>query len=128
TFDLQAVRQDYSGLLAGYELLARGLTTLGQKPSGEWIDKVVRAADRWRSLDPGNEEPCLVAADILQLLGAPDLAWEYWTTGFAQEPGNKIAWENEAEFISEQGNTVFAEAAYALACETDPTNAQLVWV
>src|SRR5581483_6114478 len=62
--DLEAVRRDFGQLLAHYEKMAEALSLLQQKPPADFIDRVVRFADRWRALDKDAPAPCEAAARI----------------------------------------------------------------
>src|SRR6516165_2291203 len=75
--DLEAVRRDYGSLLNHYAEVVRATATLGQKPPAALAAKVVRAADRWRSLDVDGALACGPAYQSLRGLPEPDLAWDY---------------------------------------------------
>jgi len=49
---LEAVRHDYAALLSHYQSLAEATVALKQAPPRDFAARVIRAADRWRSLDP----------------------------------------------------------------------------
>src|SRR5262249_14552274 len=84
--DLQSARQDYAKLLGHYRSLAQAMLTLEIKPPADFLAKVVRATDRWRALDPDSAQACNQAGRILQMLGQPDLSWDYLTTPIAMQP------------------------------------------
>ena len=71
-----ALRADYQTLLNHYA--QRAVLQTGS-PREVLVKQVVRAADRWRALDPGGEA-CEMAWPILCHLGAYDLAWDYLLT------------------------------------------------
>src|SRR5439155_8038373 len=64
--NLQQVRADYGGLLTQYQQLANALTILEAEPARDFVAKVVRAAARWRSLDPDGTAACQSAGRILR--------------------------------------------------------------
>jgi tetratricopeptide (TPR) repeat protein len=126
TIDLQALRSDYGSLLSHYEQLAGAFATLRQPPPAEFVPRVVRAADRWRSLDPDDTAACQAAARVFKAVGATDLAWDYLTT--APSPGDGPApWLNLAQSLHAEGQLELAGRAYALAFEAEPTNPQPLW-
>jgi ferric-dicitrate binding protein FerR (iron transport regulator)/tetratricopeptide (TPR) repeat protein len=125
--NLQAVRAEYGTLLGHYQSLAAASTLLEKEPPHELLAKVVRAADRWRSLDPDGTAACQAAARIFQTVGADDLAWDYHTTPLSQRPNEADPWWNLARQMSQEGEFALADKAYAEAFEAEPTNAQILW-
>jgi predicted Zn-dependent protease len=123
--DLQAVRQDYGSLLAHFEARAGALATLEQPPPRDLVVRVVRAADRWRSLDVDGTAACQAAARILSSLGAPELAWDYLTTSYTADQTTN--WLAVAQGLQQSGDIALAERAYAAALEADSGNALIVW-
>jgi tetratricopeptide (TPR) repeat protein len=123
---VEAVRADYGALLAHYENQANALATLQQEPPKDFLPKVIRATDRWRSLDTDGTAACLSAARILKAVGAHDLAWDYLTTPV---PVNAEAthWPNLAQTLAGQGDWELADRAYAVAFTSDPANANWLW-
>jgi tetratricopeptide (TPR) repeat protein len=91
------------------------------------IGGVVRAADRWRSLDTDSTAACQSAARVLSLLGAEELAWDYLTTPLSAKPNESAPWLLLSQTLVQQGDLTLADRAYAAACEAEPTNAQLLW-
>src|SRR5262249_42024000 len=75
--NLKQVREDYAKLLAHYENLTMATIALKVKPAPEFLAKVVRTADRWRSLDPEGNAACNTVAGILRTLDQHELAWDY---------------------------------------------------
>lgn len=125
--DLQAVRQDYGGLLAQYEQLAKAITTLQTEAPAAFAARVVRAADRWRSLDSDPTQACQAASRVLQLLGLEDLAWDYLTTPLAAKPNEAAPWLAMAGELQGRGDYELADRAYAQAFAAESTNAQVLW-
>jgi tetratricopeptide (TPR) repeat protein len=125
--NLQAVRSEYGALLGHYQQLALASTMLDSRPPAEFVAKVVRAADRWRSLDTDATGPCQAAARVFQALGARDLAWDYFTTPLGQRPNEAAPWLNLAQAMSQEGDFDLADRAYAEAFAAEPTNAQILW-
>jgi tetratricopeptide (TPR) repeat protein len=125
--NLEHLRKDYGELLSHYTSLARAAVVAKTGPPRDLLAKVIRTADRWRALDPDPAAPCRAAADILRLLGKPDLAWEYLTTPIGRNPAESPPWAGLASDLAQQGNYALADRAYEAAFEADPGNAQLLW-
>jgi tetratricopeptide (TPR) repeat protein len=125
--NLQGVRESYGTLLGRYQQLAAAIATLHDQPPQELLTRVVRAADRWRSLDSDDTAACQAAARVLRRLGARELAWDYLTTPLAQRPNEAAPWLNLAQTLRDQHESDLAARAYALAFEAEPTNAQILW-
>ena len=125
--NLQEVRSDYGKLLDHYQMLAGAIGTLKLQPPVDLIQRTVRAADRWRSLDPGSSAPCERAASILRSLGARDLAWDYLTTPIAHKPSESEPWLGLARSLTQEGDFDLADLAYRAAFDAEPTNAQILW-
>src|SRR5262249_35596217 len=124
--NLQAVRQDYGELLAGLQQLADSFSLVKTAPPRDFAARIVRAADRWRALDPDSNAACQAAAKILQTVGAEDLAWDYLTTPLGQRPNEAEPWLSLAQTLRNAGNFPLADRAYATAFEAEPTNAQIL--
>ncbi|MHC4179507.1 MAG: hypothetical protein ACYSWU_18500, partial [Planctomycetota bacterium] len=74
--NLQRIRNDYGRLLSRYQQLAAAIATLQAEPPREFVGRVVRAADRWRQVDPDPTAACQAAARILGDLGVGRLRFE----------------------------------------------------
>jgi ferric-dicitrate binding protein FerR (iron transport regulator) len=125
--NVQRIREDYGRLLSRYQQLAAAIATLEAEPPREFVGRVVRAADRWRQVDPDPTAACHTAARILGDLGAAEMAWEYLTTPLAAKPFEAAPWVSTAEMLRQQGHFELADRAYASAFEAEPTNAQILW-
>ncbi len=125
--DLRAIRADHQELLGAYRNLAQALAMLEAQPPGDMLGRIVRAADRWRSLDPDATTACQLAAAALQDLGATELSWEYLTTPLAMRPNEAAPWTALAESLKQQGQLELADRAYASAFQAEQTNAQILW-
>ncbi len=125
--NLEDLRRDYRALLEKQESLALALATLGVDPQKELAAAVVRNADRWRALDPDNAEPCQLAAKVLQVLGAKELAWDYLTTLIGRRPNEADPWLELAKQFRDADQFELADRAFALAFQAEPTNAQILW-
>ncbi|MFH1266012.1 MAG: hypothetical protein ABIK89_09805, partial [Planctomycetota bacterium] len=125
--NLQTVRQDYSRLLDGYQRLASAIATMETQPPQAFLARVIRAADRWRAIDPDPTAACQTAARIFGDLGEAELAWDYLTTPLAARPNEAAPWVNMAKMLRRQGHLELADRAYASAFEAEPTNAQVLW-
>jgi predicted Zn-dependent protease len=125
--NVETVRQDYKKLLEHYERLADAMEVLEVQPRADFRGKVVRAADRWRALDPEFPTPSELAARILQRLGERELAWDYLTTPVALNPHESQPWLSVAQSLVRQGNLDLSDRAFKAACEAEPTNAEILW-
>jgi Tfp pilus assembly protein PilF len=125
--NLQQVRQEYEKLLGHYQNLAQSLAALKIETPAGFRAKVVRTADRWRSLDRDGERACRLAARILHTLGDRDLSWDYLTTPVGLQPNEAGPWANLARDLARRGEPVLADRAYRAACEAEPTDAQMLW-
>jgi hypothetical protein len=125
--DLQTVRREYGKLLEHYQTLADAMGTLKVAPSAYFRAKVVRIADRWRSLDREGAEPCQVTARILRTLGERDLGWDYLTTPVGLKPNEAGPWAELAHTLRRTGDLELADRAYRAACAAEPTNADYLW-
>jgi tetratricopeptide (TPR) repeat protein len=125
--NLEALRRDYGNLLEQYQRLADAMKTLRVTPPADFAAKVVRAADRWRALDPESERPCQAAGRVLQTLGATDLVWDYLTTPVGRRPTEAGPWAGLARELTRQGDRDLADRAFAAAFAAEPTNAQYLW-
>jgi ferric-dicitrate binding protein FerR (iron transport regulator)/tetratricopeptide (TPR) repeat protein len=129
-FDVQPIRNDYGRLLSHYEWLASASASLKVAPPKDLVERVVKAADRWRHLDPESGDlPNRVAAILRKAggEGAGELAWDYATTPLAVKPNESGPWVSLAWSLRQEGNWREADRAYALAFAAEPTNAQLLW-
>jgi tetratricopeptide (TPR) repeat protein len=118
--DLKQFREDHSALLKEYQKLTG-------EPSADLLAKVVRAADRWRSLDPDVTQVCQQSAGCLQALGARELAWDYLTTPIGLKPNEAAPWLSLATKLCGESQLALGDRAYAAAYQTEPTNAQILW-
>ncbi len=126
--NLEEVRKHYGNLLDRYQELTTAMRTLKVQAPPEFLSKVLRTADRWRALDPeGSERACTQAAQILERFGEKKLAWDYLTTPIALHPGEAQPWYALGQQLQRKGDLVLADRAYQAACESEPTNAQMVW-
>ncbi len=125
--DLAAVRRDYAWLLQGYEKLADALVALKVRPPADFQARVVRAADRWRALDPGPDLACWTAGRIFQVLGDREVSWDYLTTPIGLRPNESGSWLALADRLQRQGELELADRSFAAAFAAEPTNAQILW-
>ena len=125
--NLQLVRREFGSLLGRYQQLANAIATLERDPPAELVAKVIRAADRWRSLDSDDTPACQAAARALGVMGLSDLAWDYLTTPLAERSNEAGPWVSLAGELRRQGRFELAVRAYTTAFEVEPTNAQVLW-
>jgi ferric-dicitrate binding protein FerR (iron transport regulator) len=124
--NLQSVRADYSTLLGNYHQLVLAINAVETMPPKNLPAKVVRAADRWRTLDPEATAACQLAAKTLQLLGERDLAWDYLTTPVAMKLNEAAPWLELAHHFQAE-DFELADRAFDLAYQAEPTNVQILW-
>jgi Ca-activated chloride channel family protein len=120
-----ALRQDCRTLLEHYHRLAAGAAN-SRLGSRDLAARIVRAADRWRLLEPDQPAPCILAARALAAAGEEELAWDYLTTPLARRPSDSGPWLALASTLAEQGQPRLADRAYAAACAAEPANADLL--
>ena len=125
--NLQAVREDYGQLMTAYHQLAQAMSALDAPAPRDLLVRVVKAADRWRMLDPEASGPCQSAARALGAMGEVELAWEYLTTPLGLKPNEAAPWLGMAQTLQQQGDLRLADRAYACAFQTEQTNAQILW-
>jgi len=124
--NVQLVRQQYGQLLAGYEKLISTRGIIDENPPRELIDRVVSAADRWRSLDTDPTAACQAAAQILKKLGATDLAWEYLTTPTALHPYDSQTLLQIARALAAERASELADRAFVAAFEAESTDPSIL--
>jgi tetratricopeptide (TPR) repeat protein len=126
--NVQQLRSDYGQLLLSYQQAIAAMSYVGMEPPKELdlVGRVVRAADRWRSIDPEPTQVCQAAASILKQLGASDLAWDYLTTPTALRPNDAAAQLQLAQSLLAEGSYDLADKAFATAFEAESTNAEIL--
>ena len=125
--DVQQLRGDYGALLEAYRQLMDALKqTEGDLPA-DMQARIVRAADRWRSLDPDVTTVCFTTARLMREMESPDLAWEYVTSPLATRPNDADSLRKLAAELSDAAQLELAERAYGAAFAVEPTDAQLLW-
>jgi tetratricopeptide (TPR) repeat protein len=124
--NLQTVRAVFGELLNLYQQLAESIGPPDGAGREEFVSRVVRAADRWRSLDADDAAACQSAARILWRLRAKDLAWEYLTTPLALR-SDAPDWLGIIQTMKGLGELELAAQACQSAFQADPTNAQILW-
>jgi tetratricopeptide (TPR) repeat protein len=125
--ELEALRRDYNLLMDRYAATAKRLAKAKQHPPRRLVDRLVRAADRWRSLEVDVTAPCQRASQVLRLLGEHDLAWQYLTTPLAMRPNEAQPWNDMAVALRGEGDIDLAALAYDEAFTAEETNAQILW-
>lgn len=129
-FDVQPIRNDYGRLLNHYEWLADASASLRVSPPKDLNVRLVKAADRWRQLDPEAQDVPNHVAAILRKVGgegSAELAWDYATTPLALKPNEAGPWTSLAWSVRQEGNWRLADKCYEMAFAAEPTNAQLLW-
>jgi hypothetical protein len=124
---VDVIRAPYRELFARSRKLAAALATLEPEPSPELVARIVKAADRWRSLDADSTEACQAASRVLATLGAAEAAWEYVSTPLAEKPNEASPWLSLAKSLSEPTDFALADRAYREAFAAEATNAQILW-
>ncbi len=124
---LNTIDSEYGRLMSHYQGLAEAMVTLKVKPPEDFLARVVRTADRWRSLSKNGNSACDTAARILRQFGERELAWDYLTTPVGLRPGSPEPWLGLAGTLRRQGELKLADEAFASAFAAEPTNAQILW-
>ena len=125
--NLTQVDSEYGTLLSTYRQLAESMRTLQMPPPAGFATKVVRAADRWRSLNPAADKASTETAAILRIVGDRDLAWDYETTPLARNPHGAAEWWNLAKSLASGGDAELADTAFAAAFDAEPTDPNILW-
>lgn len=123
---LREIRGDYARLLAGYQELAKAVAGM-KDASAPLAGGVVRAADRWRTMDPDVTPACQAAARALTTLGETELAWEYLTTPLADATKGARPWLDLAAALANQGQADLAARACAAAAQIEPGDPRILW-
>ncbi|MCY2925622.1 MAG: tetratricopeptide repeat protein, partial [Planctomycetota bacterium] len=124
--DVAEIRGDYGRLLAGYQELAKAVAGM-KDASASLVGGVVRAADRWRTMDPEVTPACQAAARALTTLGETELAWEYLTTPLADATKGARPWLDLAAALANQGQADLAGRACAAAAQIEPGDPRILW-
>jgi len=109
---MDALRDDYAEVLAAWRGAAGAIPPQKRHDAAR---AVVRAADRWRRLDPGCPATCRLAAAALDALGQDGLAWDYATTTLAAVGSGVEHWLAAAAELADGGQRDLAERLYAAA-------------
>lgn len=124
--NLDAVRADYQALLNGYGQLLQALQQTETDPPADLTARIVKAADRWRALDPDPTQACQIAGRLLRQLEEDVLAWDYLTTPISLKPNEAAPLTALAQELANNNDLTLAEKAYAAAFAAEPTNAELL--
>ena len=125
--NLDRIRVDYGRLLQWWADAADRAGQLDQHELQRWVGRIVRTADRWRSLDADSQQVCRLAAAALAPLGEDELAWDYATSPLAGNSEASIQWHERAREYHRAGRYALAQRAYALAFAAAPGNAEILW-
>ena len=112
---LEEVRTDFSQLIGLFGESAAAMKTLEVSSPRVFSQRVVDAAEKWRSLDPDPSAACEQAAGVFTLLGEHELAWDYATTPLAFSPGDASAWKSLAAEFEDYGLEEQAKQAQGAA-------------
>ena len=69
----------------------------------------------------------LPASEILNSIGARDIAWEYLTTSVGRQPTNAGTWTELAQRLQRQGDFDTTDRSYATATEANPKDPLILW-
>src|SRR5262249_58138738 len=104
--------------------------SLKVRPPKDLVARVVKAADRWRELDPEAQDVCNRVATILRKAGGDgtaELAWDYVTTPLAVKPNEAGPWTSLAASLRQGGDRGPADKGFAMALAAGPTDAPPLW-
>ena len=124
--DLNLVRQRFGELLDKFAALGNSKDQKRSLPA-DFAERVIRIADRWRSLDPNITTACQKAAAALHAAGYRKMAWDYWTTPLALSPNEASGWLALAKNLQGKALNDLADEAYTEAYAAERTNAQILW-
>jgi predicted Zn-dependent protease len=119
------VRRDYDTLLSHYQRLVQASVDLEQSPPPELFEKVPRAVERWRVLDP-HGDALKRGIDVLIALGDHESAWDYLTTLMAKEEVSAYAWKERADRLREAREYELAKRCLKEAEAMEPDSASLL--
>jgi hypothetical protein len=125
--NLQEVRADYAALLRGYQQWLIALKQTESDIPTDMVNRVVRAADRWRALDPDGGEAYSLAGHLLRELDRSELAWDYLTSPVGLKPNEAKPLRDLAQQLANAGDLNLAERGYSAAFAAEPTDADLLW-
>jgi predicted Zn-dependent protease len=125
--NLDSWRADHGRLLNHYLAVVNAAGEQHRSPPGDIAHRTIRAVDRWRKHDPEATGACRTASEILYLLGAREIAWEYLTTAEGNEPTTSRTWDDLGQRMQRRGEFGTADMAYATAFEADPNDATILW-
>jgi len=125
--DVQTLRRDYDALLTGYADWLSACRAADAEPPADLTSRVIRAADRWRSIDPDATLACQKAGQVLRQLDQPDLVWAYLTTPLAASANEAAPFQQLSQSLQAMGELSLAEKALGAAFGAEATNAQLLW-
>ena len=124
---LQPLRADYVALLDRFEGLLKVVDLKNSDVVRDLVSRIVKAGDRWRSLDPATSDACFRTARLLHQLGEKELAWSYWTTPLADQPRSAEQWKSLAIEMNNKDFVDRSHTAYTTAFECEPTNPEILW-
>lgn len=124
--NIETVRADYTGLLAKYEELINAAATLETVPPEGLADRIIQAADQWRSLDDDDTAACQTAARLLAKLHQNDTAWDYQITPLAENSGESTPWINLARQLTTDKSFILADMAWSRAFEFESSNPEIL--
>jgi tetratricopeptide (TPR) repeat protein len=127
TVDLKPFRTTYGELFDKFALLAESRLASEKALPKDFLDRLLAMADRWRTIDPDDTDVCGRVARIAAKLGEADIAWGYWTTPLAENPGDSGAWRNLGKEMGAQSNTQLASRAFDQAFEIESTNPEILY-
>lgn len=124
---LHVLRPRFEALFTRYEQTLDALRTLDQPAPPELVQRIVRAIDGWRALDPELTLACQRASRLLAQLGQDQLAWDYLVTPLALKPADAATWASTAISLRQSGSLELADQAWAQAFACEQTNASYLW-
>lgn len=126
TINIETVRADYTALLAKYEELINAAATLKTDPPEGLAERIIQAADQWRSLDDDDTASCQTAARLLAKLHQKDMAWDYQITPLAENSGESTPWINLARQLAAQSRFEKANMAWSRTFEFESSNPEIL--
>jgi len=124
--DLQAFRQSYEALFTSFDTRADQLANAPPEERQSLVRIVLRAASRWREVDPEEYIACHRAARVLSRLSFEAAAWDYWTTPLSEMPDQSSSWIVFAEAMGANHRFNLADQAWTTAFACEPTNPEIL--
>ena len=117
--ELATLRHEYQRLITLWSKVTQ-VRAGAERERG--LRAALRAAARWRAVDPGNPEIDRLAATLLYAVDRPRDAWRHLSTAIERAPMEGESYRVVADTLEQQGQLQPAQELWRQAAEVDPTN------